>query len=121
MEPETIKFLDEKYPKEKRGSVEKLNIRDKGLKGHLDLREFVNLEKLYCNDNQLTSLDLSKNINLNELRCYNNELTSLDVSHNPKLINLYCDAELFTENKIIGLEKTSIIRLDCRGGDLLHE
>ncbi|CAG8662176.1 275_t:CDS:2, partial [Ambispora leptoticha] len=133
MEPETIKFLDEDYPKEKRGSVEAIDIDYSNFKGHLDLREFVNLKKLSCKLNQLTSIDLSKNVNLKELDCfynqltsldlycYNNKLTSLDVSHNPKLTDLYCDAELFIENKITGLEKTSIIRLDCRGGDLLQK
>jgi len=43
------------------------------------------------------------------------------VSNNPKLTDLFCDAELFTENKIIGLEKTSILRLDFQGGDLLRK
>ncbi|CAG8760282.1 5207_t:CDS:2, partial [Ambispora leptoticha] len=103
MEPETIKFLDENYPKEERGNVIKeLDISAEDLKGHLDLREFVNLKELYCYNNQLTSLDVN-------------------VSHNPKLTDLYCDVELFIENKITGLEKASIVRFDCGSSYLLHE
>ncbi|KXO14824.1 hypothetical protein HMPREF3189_01472, partial [Clostridiales bacterium KA00134] len=68
-------------------NVEKINISQpfgtedskkvKSLKG-LDL--FKNLNGLYCDNNQLTSLDVSKNPVLEVLYCNYNQLTSLDVS-----------------------------------------
>src|SRR4051812_36129347 len=123
-----------------------LNITEELEGGELDLSEFVSLEKILiegvylktpltklilgekpklkildCSVNQLTSLDVSSCSNLKQLDCYENKLISLDVSKCPKLTDLYCNAELFTENKITGLEKASIIRLDCRGGNLLKK
>ncbi|CAG8574249.1 13002_t:CDS:10, partial [Ambispora leptoticha] len=51
MEPETIKFLDENYPKEERGNIIGLQLGLKKLKGHLDLRDEEDLKagklKLY--------------------------------------------------------------------------
>ena len=78
---------------------------------------FRNLEKLYCSENNLTSLDVSNNPNLTELscsdngitsldflnnhkltwvNCYNNQLTSLDLSNNTELENLYCSSNQLT-------------------------
>jgi len=48
-------------------------------------------------------------------------LTKLDVSGCKKLTDLFVETELFLENKIIGLEKTSILRLAPQGGYLLTE
>ena len=54
------------------------------------VEHFPNLKKLYCYDNQVSSLDVSKNTALEELICYNNQLTSLDVSNNTALKKLQC-------------------------------
>jgi hypothetical protein len=61
----TQKYINQKYPtKKEREKETKLTIRRQNLEGHLDLSDFVNLEKLDCSDNQLTSLDISKNTHL---------------------------------------------------------
>ena len=54
------------------------------------VEHFPNLKKLYCYDNQVSSLDVSKNTALEELICYNNQLSSLDVSNNTALKKLQC-------------------------------
>jgi len=46
-------WLDQNYPKEKRTNLKKLIIRDQGLEGDLDLREFSDLEYLNCENNRL--------------------------------------------------------------------
>src|SRR5687767_5185814 len=56
-------------------SVGGLNISD--LTG---VQAFINIPRLYCNNNNLTSIDVSKNVTLTALRCNHNQLTSLDVS-----------------------------------------
>ncbi|CAG8668134.1 3950_t:CDS:2, partial [Ambispora gerdemannii] len=76
----------------------------------LEIKNCPNLACLKSYNNNLTSLDVSECINLKTLALFFNQITSLDVSNNPKLTDLFCDAELSTENKIVGLEKTSIIR-----------
>ena len=55
--------------------VRYLNIEEKEIKGHLDLRDFVNLEELDCSfkffrySEKITSLDLSNCPNLIKLDC----------------------------------------------------
>ena len=56
----------------------------------LDVSNNTKLESLSCDNNQLTSLDLSKITALVQLFCYNNQLTSLDVSKNTALVQLWC-------------------------------
>jgi len=57
----------------------------------LDVRQNVNLTRLYCWRNQLSSLDVSHNVNLMKLECEHNQLSSLDVSQNTQLekISIY--------------------------------
>ena len=46
------------------------------------------LKKLNCANNQLTQLNLNNMISLEELKCQNNQLTALDVSSSPNLTTL---------------------------------
>jgi len=54
------------------------------------IEAFVNLTKLDCKSNDLTTLNLSSNTALVELCCFDNQLTSLDVSNNTNLEFLEC-------------------------------
>ncbi len=59
--------------------------------GSLDgIENFINLQTLNCDNNQLTSLDLSGLTSLKYLDCSDNRLTSLDVSGLTGLTGLYC-------------------------------
>jgi Leucine-rich repeat (LRR) protein len=132
-------WLDKNYPKngtcirkdaendnyedygKRRKEVEELDIGDKGLEGNLDLSDFVNLEKLDCNNNQLTDLNLTECIKLEELICYFNKFTELkltnlanlkkfDLSYNEGLLKLDCsNCQLTT----LGLYNNSLIELNC--------
>lgn len=83
-EQNTEQWLNKNYPKEnieetkKRENIAFLTINDKSLEGHLDLRDFIKLEKLDCSDNKLTSLDLSNCSKLTHLYCDNNSFADLD-------------------------------------------
>lgn len=60
---------------------------------------FTNLERLYCNDNKLSTLNVSKNTVLIQLDCELNKLTTLDLSENMRLKFLKCfNNELTTLN-----------------------
>ena len=50
----------------------------------------MNLYRLRCESNQLTSLDVSECADLHELHCEHNQLISLDVSRCTNLIELFC-------------------------------
>ena len=54
------------------------------------IEDFVSLQRLNCQNNNLTNLDISSNSNLQILTCYNNQLTNLEISSNPVLYFLTC-------------------------------
>ena len=65
-----------------------INVQNKGINDLTGIEAFINLTKLNCNNNNLTSLDVSKNTNLTRLRCDSNGLISLDISNNILLTEL---------------------------------
>ena len=73
-------WLDKEYPKENRKNITELDIRNEDLEGHLDLKDFTNLEELYCYNNQLTSIDLKGLNQLEIVECPDNYLTNFDYS-----------------------------------------
>jgi hypothetical protein len=75
-------YINQKYPQEEREFIKKLDISRLELEGELDLREFVNLEYLDIEPNNLTSLDLSKCSKLVEFRACNNPLTKIVYPNN---------------------------------------
>ncbi|CAB4414918.1 unnamed protein product [Rhizophagus irregularis] len=72
---------NKQYPIKGDRKKNELKVTNKSLEGHLDLSDFVNLEKLDCSTNKLTSLDISKNEKLTEIDCSQNNLISLDLSN----------------------------------------
>ncbi|MCH5308920.1 MAG: hypothetical protein J1E58_03585 [Prevotella sp.] len=92
-------------------SVDSLNI--SSLKG---IENFVALQNLYCNFNQLTSLDLSQNSALTNLSCVTNQLSELDLSHNASLTGLSCnDNQLKTLNVS---NCAALTNISCTGNQL---
>lgn len=63
----------------------------------LDVRALKDLRGLWCSNNPLTSLDLSQNKELVWVYCYDCNLTALDVSHNPKMAFIECNTNPITE------------------------
>jgi len=49
---------------------------EESLEDHLDLRDFINLEVLYCQNNKLTSLDLSQNQKLEMVDAHGNWISA---------------------------------------------
>jgi Leucine-rich repeat (LRR) protein len=70
-------WLDKKYPLEVRKWENWLDIGRSGLIGSLVLENWINLERLDCYHNQLTSLTLKNCPNLNRVECSDNELANL--------------------------------------------
>ena len=71
-------------------SIKTMDVSDKSIKKLNGIEYFTALTKLYCNDNELSTLDVSKNTALTELYCHNNELSTLNVSKNTALTTLWC-------------------------------
>ena len=91
--------------------VNYLDINNKNISDLTGIEDFISIDTLKCNYNNLETLNLSNNTNLKWLGCAynqltsinvnnnyflttlgaeNNSLTSIDVSNNPNLVNLIC-------------------------------
>ena len=77
----------------------------------LDVSQNTALERLYCDENQLTSLDVSQNTALEWLHCCSNQLTALDVSENAALTILYCEDNQLTTLDVS--QNTALEWLNC--------
>ncbi|CAH1755635.1 6778_t:CDS:2 [Entrophospora sp. SA101] len=110
---ETNNLLSNNNFGKKRIEVTKLKINFLDLEGHLDLRDFVNLEVLHCTRNHLTSLDISKNTKLTELICDNDQYST------PKLIE---KLKKEIKEKQTEIEKQKIeLELNYEDKELLEE
>ena len=67
---------------DERNAVKEINVANKNISNLYGIQFFPNLEKLDCDQNNLSSLDVSQNPALEYLLCAQNKLTSLDVSQN---------------------------------------
>ena len=81
----------------------------------LILGENKGLKKLNCAHNQLTQLNLNNMISLTELKCQNNQLTALDVSSSPDLTTL-----VLKNNHLTSLNLDSNPNLDFTITDVYH-
>ena len=81
----------------------------------LILGENKMLRKLNCANNQLTQLNLNNMISLTELNCANNQLTVLDVSSSPNLTKLW-----LKNNQLTSLNLDNNPHLDFTYTDVYH-
>ena len=81
----------------------------------LILGENKMLRKLNCANNQLTQLNLNNMISLKDLNCFNNQLTALDVSSSPDLTTL-----VLKNNHLTSLNLDSNPHLDFTYTDVYH-
>ena len=76
---------DGKLTSHELAAVTEIDVRNKGFASLKGIEYFTGLKKLYCDDNQLSSLDVSQNTALESLLCCGNPLTSLSVTKNTAL------------------------------------
>ena len=107
-------------------SIKVPKMKIESLKG---IEYFPDLEILYCNQNNLTSLDVSHNKVLRILECQENQLSELDVSSNLELVNLVCGENNLTSIDIsknlklgeINIKKNKLTSLDTSANtELAH-
>ena len=80
------------------------------------INDFVNLQALKCDLNQITSLNLSGLTNLKYLGCFKNQLTSLNVTGLSNLLQLGCGENQLTSLNVSGL--TNLQYLNFIGNQL---
>ena len=106
-----------------------IDVRNLGISDLTGIEAFINITKLYCQINSITSLDVSKNEDLTILQCGNNDLESLDISTNTALITLWCnnnniedlDVSKNTELTSLRLGTNKVISLDITANTALTE
>lgn len=99
-----------------RSSVKNLDFYYEGVTSFKGIEHFTNLQYLFCEGNELTSLDLRKLVNLKEVECADNKLTSLKVSGLSKLEKLICSDNNLTSLSLTTLPKLE--ELECSGNKL---
>ncbi len=96
-------------------NLRKLNCSSNQLSS-LNISQNTNLTKLNCSINSITALDVSQNVNLTSLQIILNEISYIDLSQNTKLTGLQCGA-----NKISNIDlsqNTNLTSLACERNDL---
>src|SRR6185312_5371701 len=78
-------YINNNYPQEIRKNLKSLEISGKDLEGHLDLKDFISLERLDCYENRITNLDVTQNKNLTEIHFSYGQISSIDLSKNKNL------------------------------------
>jgi len=71
-------------------AIGSLNLNNSGINDLQGIEAFVDLEQLYCSQNNLATLDLSNNTYLTKLNCIENVMTSINISSNLALNELWC-------------------------------
>ena len=90
-----------------------INVRNKSISSLYGIEYFTAITRLYCYENNLTTLDVSNSTALETLYCYDNNLTTLDVSNSTALETLYCYDNNLTTLDVSGVP--AIIRVMNEG------
>jgi len=83
--------------------VSRLVINDYGIQSLAGVEAFLELEKLYCYNNELQYLNVNQSSKLQTLYCYNNKLDSLMVSGAEALEHVYCYNNYLTKLDVSGM------------------
>jgi Leucine-rich repeat (LRR) protein len=83
-------YINQQYPSFIRKNIKDINISNLNLEGKLDLKEFKNLETLYCSYNSLTKLESLEKTKLKNLYCNDNRITELDLDFLLELDDVDC-------------------------------
>ncbi|GAB5416562.1 MAG: hypothetical protein Crog4KO_34000 [Crocinitomicaceae bacterium] len=80
------------------------------------IEAFTNLDRLWCYNNNLTSIDVSNIATLTNFQAHENQLTSIDLSNNPNIIYAVCYDNQLTSLDVSNL--TQMISLRCGDNNL---
>lgn len=97
-------------------ALDKIKVNNRSLTSLEGIEYAVNITKLECLGNTISSLDLSRNLDLVDVICEQNNISTLDVSKNIALQYLNCDTnQLGTLNVE---SNVALIELNCRMNQL---
>ncbi len=118
--------LDDYVPKANINSVTSIDVSNQNITDLTGIEEFLVLEVLYCQNNQLTDLDLSQNTSLTQLNASgnsltsmnikngnNNNMTSFDATSNPNLICIEVDDAVWSGANWTNIDASTSFSADC--------
>jgi hypothetical protein len=83
------------------------------------IEAFVNITRLDCYNNNLTSIDVANNLALTRLHCSDNQITTLDISVNTSIIDIQCHNNgVLTELNIANGNNSNITYMKAYGNSL---
>ncbi|QAA82077.1 hypothetical protein EI546_10250 [Aequorivita sp. H23M31] len=71
-------------------AVLRLIVENRNIASLVGIEEFLNLQKLRCEKNQIQSLEITNLTQLEQLTCEDNQLSALDITQNSNLAWLKC-------------------------------
>tara|TARA_R110000868_G_scaffold173829_1_gene410208 strand:+ start:17579 stop:18973 length:1395 start_codon:yes stop_codon:yes gene_type:complete len=108
--------LNDLVPTANINTITNLDVNTKNILDLTGIEDFLGLQTLNCQNNQLTSLDVSKNIGLTQLFCGNNNLSGIDVSMLLDLQIFWCQNNQLSNINIT--TNTKLISLVCGANQL---
>lgn len=92
--------------------ITNLNISDKNISDLTGIEDFINLNILTCDNNNLTSLNVTTCTKLIQLFCRFNQLSTIDVTKNIALDIFWCEGNQLTNLDVT--KNINLISLVCR-------
>jgi hypothetical protein len=111
--------MEKEYSLSTRKNIKEIDISNKNLEGVLDLKDFVNLEILYCSYNSLTGLDSLEHTKLKKLYCNDNRIRKLNLNFLTLLEDVDCSnnyldyADLNRSNQVISRKALKLLGTDA--------
>jgi hypothetical protein len=96
--------------------IDSLNVSSANIANMDGINNFLNLKKLICSNNQLTSLNISSLTSLKKLRGTSNGITTVNLSNNIQLEEILLSVNQLQSINIFNL--TNLIRLEVYGNQL---
>ena len=93
-----------------------INCSTKSINDLTGIEHFVNLTRLNCDFNKITSLDVSSNLSITRLECDFNRLISLNLGNNTNLTYLDCDGNKLETLNLLNI--SNLETLECSNNNL---
>ncbi|WP_298510831.1 hypothetical protein [uncultured Kordia sp.] len=92
--------------------VTSLDVRESNISSLVGIEDFIALENLNINGNNINQVDLSNNTQLTSLKAIRNNMTALDITNNPLIEDLRVEINLITSIDLSNQTNLRILQID---------
>jgi uncharacterized repeat protein (TIGR01451 family) len=90
-------------------NIKLINVNSSNVSSLTGIEYFYNLNNLFCQSNQITTIDLSNLTLISSLYCGSNQITSINFGYNTGLSSIYCPFNQLTTLNLLGLSNLSLL------------